>query len=145
MHEVEMATTPPMKTEKLGFQSLVIGLLRDLRILFQQEMALARHEVQYEIGKIFKTIVWFAIAAILAVVAIFGAAAACVMILIEYTQLPAWACAVVISVTFLGGAWALVASGWKMAKSIHVTPVRTVRTLMDNARWVAEWLRARYT
>lgn len=140
-----MATRLPMETEKPSFQSLVMGLLRDLRILFQQEMALARHEVQYETGKILKTIVWFAIAAILAVVAIFGAAAACVLILIEYTQLPAWVCAVVTSLTFLGGAWALVASGWKMAKSIHVTPVRTVRTLMEDARWVAEWLRARYT
>ena len=41
-------------TGRSGFDTMVVGLLRDVRTLVCQEMALARHEVQYEIGKIFK-------------------------------------------------------------------------------------------
>lgn len=137
--------TQSQEAEKSGPQSIVIGLLRDVRTLVQQEMALARHEVQYEIGKGFKAVLWVGMAIVLAVIGLFVTAAACVLILLEYTELPAWACAAIVSVTLLGGAWTLIASGWRMAKSVHLTPVRTVRTLMDDAKWVAEWMRTRYT
>ncbi len=52
-------------------------------------MALARHEVQYEIGKILKAVLWCGIALVLAVIGLFVTAAACVLLLFEYTGLPA--------------------------------------------------------
>jgi uncharacterized membrane protein YqjE len=132
-------------TERPGIETVLSGLLRDVRALVRQEMALAQHEVQYEIGKILKSVLWCGIAAVLALIGLFAGAAVCVLILYEYTGLPAWACAAIVSVVLLGGAWGFAAAGWGVAKSIHVIPLRTVRTLMDDAKWMAEWVRTRFT
>jgi len=131
-------------TERPGIETVVAGLLNDVRALMRQEMALARHEVQYEIGKIIKTVLWFGIAAVLAVIGLFMIAAVCVLVLFEYTGLPAWICAAIVSVLLLTGAWGLSAAGRKVAKSIRLIPLRTVRTFMDDAKWMAEWVRTRF-
>ena len=112
--------------------------MRDVRTLVCQEMALARHEVQYEIGKILKAAVWFVMAAVLAGIGLIVIAAACVLILLEYTGLPVWACAVIVSVLLLGGAWGLAVSGLGIAKSVRIVPQRTVRTMVDDAKWIAD-------
>ena len=132
-------------TERAGIETVVGGLLRDVRALVRQEMALAQHEVQYEIDKILKSILWCGIAAVLALIGLFVGAAVCVLILFEYTGLPAWACAAIVSVFFLGGAWGLAMAGWGVAKSVHVIPLRTVRTVVEDAKWMAEWVRTRFT
>ena len=131
--------------ERSGIETVVRGLLRDVRALVRQEMALAQHEVQYEIGKILKSVLWCGIAAVLALIGLFAGAAVCVLILFEYTGLPAWACAAIVTVVLLGGAWGLAVAGWGLAKSVHVIPLRTVRTLVDDATWMAEWVRRRFT
>jgi uncharacterized membrane protein YqjE len=131
-------------TERSGFDT-VVGLLRDVRTLVRQEMALARHEVQYEIGKILKAVLWFGMAVVLAGIGLLVMAAACVLLLFEYTGLPTWACAAMVSVMLLGGAWGLAVAGWGVAQSVHVVPLRAVRTIVDDVKWVAEWLRMRFT
>ena len=45
-------------TERSGIETVVAELLRDVRALMRQEMVLAQHEVQYEIGKILKSVLW---------------------------------------------------------------------------------------
>jgi uncharacterized membrane protein YqjE len=127
-----------------GLESVVFGLLRDVRALARQEMALARHEVQYEIGKILKAVLWFGMAVVLGVIGLFAIAAACGLILFEYTGLPAWACAAIVSVILLGGAWGLLLAGREVVKSVHFVPLRTIRTLVDDAKWIAEWVRMRF-
>ena len=92
-------------TERSGIETVVGGLFNDIRALVRQEMVLAQHEVQYEIGKIIKSILWCGIAAVLALIGLFVVAAVCVLILFEYTGLPAWACAAIVSVFFLGMSW----------------------------------------
>ena len=124
---------------------MVGGLLRDIRALVRQGMVLAQHEVEYEVGKILKSVLWCGMAAVLALLGLFLVAAVCVLILFEYTGLPAWACAAIVSVVLLGGAWGLAVAGWGLAKSVHVIPLRTVRTLVDDAKWMAEWVRRRFT
>ncbi len=79
-------------TGQSGFETVVVGLLRDVRALVRQEMALARHEVEYQIGKIVKAVLWFGIAVVMAVIGLMTIAAACVLLLYEYTGLPAWVC-----------------------------------------------------
>jgi len=137
--------SPAHDTERSGIETVVGGLLRDVRALMRQEMALAQHEVQYEIGKIIKSVLWCGIAVVLALIGLFVGAAVCVLILFEYTGLPAWACAAIVSVVLLGGAWGLAAAGWGVAKSVHLIPLRTVRTLVDDATWLTEWVRTRFT
>ena len=131
-------------TERSGFETMVLGLLRDVRALVCQEMALARHEVRYEIGQIIKAVLWIGIAGVVAVSGLFVIAAACVLVLFEYTGLPAWACAAIVSVILLGGAWGLAMAGWKVATSVRIVPLRTIRILMDDVKGVAEWVRTRF-
>jgi uncharacterized membrane protein YqjE len=132
-------------TERSGIEAVVGGLFRDIRALVRQEMVLAQHEVQYEIGKILKSVLWCGIAAVLALMGLFVVIAACVLILFEYTGMPAWACAAIVSAVLLGGSWGLAVAGWGVAKSVHVIPLRTVRTLVDDAKWMTEWVRTRFT
>ncbi|HYM89972.1 MAG TPA: phage holin family protein [Nitrospiraceae bacterium] len=132
----------PHDTGRSGFETVVAGLLRDVYALVRQEMALARHEVQYEIGKILKAVLWFGMAVGLAMIGLFAIAATCALILFEYTGLPAWACAAIVSVILLGGAWGLVAAGLGIVKSVRIVPLRAVRTLVDDVKWIAEWVRA---
>jgi uncharacterized membrane protein YqjE len=114
-------------TERSGFDTVVVGLLRDVRTFVRQEMALAQHEAQYEIGKILKAVLWFGMAVVLAGIGSLVMAAACVLLLFEYTGLPAWACAAMVSVMLLGGAWGFVAAGQGALQSVRLVPLRTVR------------------
>jgi uncharacterized membrane protein YqjE len=132
-------------TGRSWVESTVAGLLSDVRILMRQELLLARHEVQYETGKIVKAAMLCGIALALAGIGLCVVAAACVLILFEYTGLPAWACAAIVCIILLGGAWGLVAAGRGVAKSVHMVPQRTVQTILGDAKGIAEWVRTRYT
>ena len=132
-------------TGQSGFDTAVAELLTEVRTLMRQELVLARHEVQYEIGKLLRAVVWVVISMVLAGIGLSVIAAACVLILFEYTGLPAWACAVIVSVILLGGAGGLATIGLKLAKSIRIVPPRTVQTILDDANGIAEWVRTRYT
>lgn len=127
-----------------GFDTVVVGLFKDVRALVRQEMTLVRHEVEYEIGKIVKALLWFGIAVVMAVIGMFTIAAACVLILYEYTGLPAWVCAAVVSMILLGAAAGFVAAGRGMRKSVRIIPARSVQIMLDDVKWMANWVRTRF-
>jgi uncharacterized membrane protein YqjE len=126
------------------FKTLVAGVLGDIRTLIRQEVTLAQHEVRHEFDKLLRVVVWFVIAMVLAVIGLLAISAACVLILFEYTGLPAWACAAIVSLILLGGAAWLVSAGLSVVKTIHLVPLRTVRTLKDDVKWMVEWMRAKF-
>ena len=134
----------PHNTEPIGMNTLVTELMDSIAALVRKEITLAKHELEYEIGNIFKMVLWCGIAAVLAVIGLIVIAATFVLILFEYTGLPAWSCAAIVSVILLAGAGGLVLAGRGIAKSIHVTPVRTIRTGLGDVKWMAEWLRTRF-
>ncbi|NWF74911.1 MAG: phage holin family protein [Nitrospirae bacterium] len=127
-----------------GFSTVVVGLLRDVRTLVRQELALAQHEVEYEIGKIVKAVLWFVIGLIMAVIGSITIAAACVLILYEYTGLPAWVCAAIVSMILLGAAAGLMAAGRGIVKSVRFIPVRSIQIMRDDVKWMANWVRTRF-
>ncbi len=131
-------------TGRSGFETVVVGLLRDVRTLVRQEMALAQHEVEYEIAKIVKAVLWFGIAVAMAVIGLCTIAAASVLILYEYTGLPAWVCAGIVSIILLGAAAWLVAAGRGIVKSLRILPVRSVQIMLDDVKWMANWVRTRF-
>ena len=132
-------------TGRSWVETAVAGLVSDVRILIRQELLLARHEVQYEAGKMVKAALLFGVAGALAALGSCVFAAALVLILFEYTGLPAWACAAIACIMFLGGAWGLVAAGRGVAKSVRMAPERTMKTVMGDVKGIAEWVRSRYT
>jgi uncharacterized membrane protein YqjE len=131
------------ETERSGIETMVMGLMQDLRVLVRQEIALAKHEMEYEFGKILKAIVWWGIAAVLAMIGLIVIVAACVLILFEYTGFPAWVCAAIVSIILLGGAWGLVVMGRGIAKSIRGAPLRAIRILTGDVKWIREWVHTR--
>ena len=131
----------PQNTEPIGMNALVTGLMESVGMLVRKEITLAKHEFEYEIGNIFKMVLWCGIAAVLAMIGLIVIAATFVLILFEYTGLPAWSCAAIVCVVLLAGAGGLLMAGRGIAKSIHVTPVRTFRTVVGDVKWMAEWLR----
>jgi uncharacterized membrane protein YqjE len=131
------------ETERSGIETMVMGLMQDLRALVRQEIALAKHEMEYEFGKILKAIVWWGIAAVLAMIGLIVIVAACVLILFEYTGFPAWVCAAIVSIILLGGAWGLVVMGRGIAKSIRGAPLRAIRILTGDVKWIREWVHTR--
>lgn len=131
-------------SERSGIKSVILDLMQDVQTLVRQEIALAKHEIEYESGKIFKAILWWVIAAILGLVGCIVITATCVLILFEYTGLPAWGCAAIVGAIVLGGAWGIAMVGRGVAKSIHLVPFRAIQTLTDDANWVAEGVRQRF-
>jgi uncharacterized membrane protein YqjE len=131
-------------TGRSGFETAVVGLLRDVRALVRQEMTLVRHEVEYEFGKIVKALLWFVIAVVMTVIALITIAAACVLILYEYTGLPAWVCAAIVSMILLGSAAGFVAAGRGIRKSVRFMPARFVQIMLDDVKWMANWVRTRF-
>jgi uncharacterized membrane protein YqjE len=134
----------PQNTEPIGMNILVTELMESVAALVRKEITLAKHELEYEIGNIFKLVLWCGIAAVLAMIGLIVIAATFVLILFEYTGLPAWSCAAIVSVILLAGVGGLLLAGRGIAKSIHVTPVRTFRTIVGDIKWMAEWLRTRF-
>jgi len=131
-------------TGRSRFETAMVGLLRDVRALVRQEMAMAQHEVEYEIGKIVKAVLWFGIAVVMVVIGLITIAAACVLILYEYTGLPAWVCAAIVSVILLGAAAGLGAAGRGIVKSVRIMPVRSVQIMLDDIKCMANWVRTRF-
>jgi uncharacterized membrane protein YqjE len=131
-------------TGQPGFKSVVVGLLRDVLALLRQEMTLAHHEVEYEIGKIVKAVLWFGIAVVVAAIGLITMAAACILILYEYTGLPAWGCAAIVSMILFGATVGLVAAGREIIKSVRIMPVRSIQIILDDVKWMANWVRARF-
>lgn len=131
-------------TGRSGLETAMVGLLRDVRALVRQEIAMAQHEVEYEIGKIVKAVLWFGIAVVVVVIGLITIAAACVLILYEYTGLPAWVCAAIVSIILLGAAAGLVATGRGIVKSVRIMPVRSVQIMLDDIKWMANWVRTRF-
>jgi uncharacterized membrane protein YqjE len=131
-------------TGRSGFETVMVELLRDVRALVRQEMAMAQHEVEYELGKIVKAVLWFGIAVVMVVIGLVTIAAACVLILYEYTGLPAWVCAAIVSIILLGAAAGLVAAGRGIVKSVRIMPVRSVKIMRDDIKWMANWVRTRF-
>ena len=141
----EITMAQAQGTGRSWVETAVVGLFGDLRTLVRQEMVLAQHEVQYEIGKILKAVVWFGMAAGLALTGSVVVAASTVLMLVEYTGLPAWACAGIVSVMVLGGAWGLMAAGLRVTKSVRLVPFRAVRTVVDDLKGMADRVRMRWT
>ncbi|MGL4608393.1 MAG: phage holin family protein [Trueperaceae bacterium] len=122
--------------EERSLGSLIAGLLQDIRLLFSQEIDLAKREVAQKISVVSKSAVSIAIGVVLALGGVFVLIAAFVLILDLF--MPAWAAALVLALVFLAVGGLILFSGIQKLRTMTYVPERTVRTVEEGVQRVRE-------
>ncbi|GAB1721935.1 MAG: hypothetical protein GDA65_06985 [Nitrospira sp. CR1.1] len=124
----------------ISIASLVTGLVEDIRRLFAQEMQLARHEMQHELGKVVKGAMHAGIAVMLALLASFFLLMTFVHLLHSYSGLPLWACYGIVGLLSAAGGAAFFARLMTIGTTLRLWPFRTFYSLKEDAKWIKEQL-----
>ena len=131
----------PMKP---AFASLVAALFPDVKRLLSQEIRLAKHEMQQELGKAKSAAVSIGIAVPLAAIGGLLLIVMLVPLLQALAGLPLWVSyAIVGGLVTIGGVM-LVFKGKRTAGDIHITLPQTGHTLKETVAWIkdqAQWHR----
>ncbi len=122
--------------EERSVGALISGLLQDVRLLFTQEIDLAKRELTEKASSVAKNAVTIAIGAVLATGGLFVLMAALVLVLALF--MPAWVAALVLALVFLGVGGLLVFLGIQKIRTMNVVPERTVRTVEEGVQRVRE-------
>ena len=126
------------KLHPISIAALVSGLAADIRSLFEQEISLARHEMQYELRKFLLGLFQAGIGLLLSLMATTFILLTLVHVLHTYTDLPLWGCYGVVGLLSAVGSGVLLYNTAKLGASLRLWPFRTVRSLKENARWIKE-------
>jgi hypothetical protein len=124
----------------ISIASLVSGLVEDLRRLLAQEIQLARHEMQHELGKVVKGAMHAGIAIMLALLASLFLLMTLVHLLHSYTGLPLWGCYGIVGLLSAAGGAALFARLITIGANLRLWPFRTFYSLKEDAKWIKEQL-----
>ncbi len=124
----------------ISIASLVTGLVEDLRRLFAQEVQLARHEMQHELGKVVKSAMHAGIAMMLAFLAVLFLLMTLIHLLHFYSGLPLWACYGIVALVAAAAGAAFVARLIAIGTTLRLWPFRTFYSLKEDAKWVKEQL-----
>lgn len=124
----------------ISIASLVTGLVEDLRRLFAQEVQLARHEMQHELGKVVKGAMHAGIAIMLAFLAALFLLMTLTHLLHLYSGLPLWACYGIVGLLAAAGGVALFARLMTIGTTLRLWPFRTFYSLKEDAKWIKDQL-----
>jgi hypothetical protein len=119
---------------------LLRGILSDIRTLLSEEIAMARLEVQEQVGRARTAAISFGIAA---VALLFGGAFLLVALATAIADLlgwPVWAGFLVVAVlmSIIGGVTLL--AGRKKLHAVNAVPEQTISSLKENAEWISRRL-----
>ena len=122
--------------ENRTFSTLFSGLMSDIGLLIQQEVALAKKEFQGALAQAVVGIIVLAVGGILASVGLVAVLASIVLALA--LVMPHWAAALVVGVVFLilGAVFAFI--GINRMRKLKLIPERTAQTLKDDVAMVRE-------
>ena len=117
---------------------LASELLLDLKTLVEQQVQLLRHEVEAELYKVKTAAIWLVVGG-----ALLGLGGLMFIIMLVHliaalTGLPLWASYGIVSALLLAGGVVLLLSARKVGGSVHVLPIRTLRTMKEDALWIKE-------
>jgi predicted phage tail protein len=124
--------------EDRSLGALISGLFQDLRLLFTQEMNLAKRELEQKVSAVSTSVINIAIGAVLALGGTFVLLAALVLVLALF--MPAWVAALVVAFVFLSVGGLILFIGVQKLRTMKYVPERTIRTVEDGARMVKERL-----
>ena len=122
--------------ETRTFSTLFSGLMSDIGLLIQQEVALAKKEFQGALAQAVVGIIVLAVGGILASVGLVAVLASIILALA--LVMPHWAAALVVGVVFLvlGAVFAFI--GINRMRKLKLIPERTAQTLKDDVAMVRE-------
>ena len=147
LHSLQDPTTDTKSGTRYGpassFASLIDGLIHDIKNLMAQEIRLAKHEIQEELGKARTATVSFGAGIGVAVVGALLLILMLVHLLQALTALPLWACYGIVGGVCLAAALALLVKGKKTVADIHVVPPKTVQTMKEHATWIKDHTQSR--
>ncbi|MGH7231110.1 MAG: phage holin family protein [Nitrospiraceae bacterium] len=121
-----------------SFAALLEGLLHDIKNLVAQEIRLAKHEVQHELGKARRAAISVGAGIGIAVVGAVLLILMLVHLVQALTGLPLWGCYGIVGGLCLAAGVALLAKGRRTAADIHVVPSKTVQTMKEHATWIKD-------
>ncbi len=124
----------------ISIASLVTGLADDLRRLIAQELQLARHEMQHELGNVFKGFIHAGISILLGVMAASLLLLMLVHLLLAYSGLPLWACYGIVGLTAAAASAVFFCRLVTVGANLRLWPFRTFHSLKEDARWIKEQL-----
>jgi predicted phage tail protein len=124
------------RAEESSIGALISGLLQDVRLLFSQEVDLAKREVMQKVSAVSGSAINIAIGAVLAMAGTFVLVAGLVLVLALF--MPAWIAALVLALVLLSAGGLILFIGVQKLKTMSYLPERTVRTVEDGARMVKE-------
>ena len=116
--------------------ALLTGLVDDVKVLLQQEMALAKHEIRAELRKIMLAIVSLGLGGGIAVVGGWLLILMLVHLLHALTAFPLWACYGIVGGLFAIGGVVLLVIGKQQLAHLHLVPQDTVETMQENLHWI---------
>ena len=133
---VRETTVEDRTQETRSFSALFSGLISDIGLLIQQEVALAKKEFQGALAQAIVGVVVLAVGGILATVGLIAVLTSIILALA--LVMPHWAAALLVGVVFLvlGAIFAWV--GINRMRKLKLIPERTAQTLKDDAAMIRE-------
>ncbi len=122
--------------EERSLGALISGLLQDIRLLFSQELDLAKRELAQKVSVVSRNAVTIAIGAVLAMAGVFVLVAALVLVLALF--MPAWVAALVLALVLLAMGGLMLFIGVQKLRKMKYVPERTVRTVEEGVQRVKE-------
>jgi uncharacterized membrane protein YqjE len=122
--------------EDRSIGALIAGLLADIRLLFSQEIDLAKRELNEKVSAVAKSAVSIVLGAVLAIGGLFVLMAALVLVLDLF--MPAWVAAFVLALVFLLIGGTILFLGIQKLKTMSYVPERTVKTVEEGVQRVKE-------
>lgn len=122
--------------EERSIGALISEVLQDIRLLFGQEIKLAKKELSEKVSAVASSIVTIAIGAVLATGGLFVLMAALVLVLDLF--MPAWVAALVLALVFLGVGGLVAFLGIQKIRKTNYLPERTVKTVEEGVQRVRE-------
>lgn len=118
--------------------SLVTGIINDARDLFQQQVALFRHEVQEDFRKTKEAALALVVGGGVATLGVVFLCAAVVWFLnwVTNDRLPLWVCFLIVGGVITTAGVVLLFLGKKKMESFNPLPDQSAQALRENVQWI---------
>jgi hypothetical protein len=133
-----MANHELVQTESIG--GLMRGILADLRTLIREEIALARVELNEQVGRARGAAIAFGVTAIALLLGAIFLLAAAATALADVMNWPSWTVFLGLAILLSAVGFVMLSSGRKQLHEMTSAPVETVTTMKENAAWIAKRL-----